>query len=385
MAVKKWATTNGTVWSFNGSIVTSLVDSENPQGIPPSTIRLKFSDPNYNPSTHTFYVTGSSSTPANISWRQVSSEPNVWDGYYPPYAAGAYTSWQSMFQGEFNDHTNVVEVVGANLDGVYRATNLFANCSSLLSVSSFDFGSAIECQGMFKNCTNLRTVGDIAIHGDDLYSGTTHVGFPSVYEMFEDCSSLTTVGNITLDHMTSLQDMFYRCQALTSMGTVYAPEAEDLQNTFYLCSSLANWPSITISPNASNFVGTFYTCNALTSCPISSDLLNKATNCTTMFAYCRSLTAFPIFDMSQVTRMSQMFQECVSITGSIPAYDLRNIDACNSAFSGCTNVSGGILDTYNRFMSYTIQPTSHSSTFKSCGTNSQTGSAELAQIPSDWK
>ena len=382
MAVKKWATTNGTVWSFNGSIVTSLVDSENPQGIPPSTIRLKFSDPNYNPSNHTFYVL---SDPANISWRQVSSEPNVWDGYYPPYRSGAYTSWQSMFQSKFNDHTNIVEVVGANLEGVYRATQLFDSCSSLLSVSSFDFGSAIECQGMFKNCTNLRTVGDIAIHGDDLYDGTTHAGFPSVYQMFEKCSSLTTIGNVTLDHIISLENLFYDCTSLTSIGTLYAPEAVNLHSTFCNCTSLAICPPMTISTTASNFNSTFYHCGALTACPIIPTFLNNATNCGAMFAYCRSLTAFPEFDMSHVTSMSSMFISCESITGSIPVYDLRNVDNCGSAFNGCKNVSGGILDTYNRFMSYTIQPTEHRMCFSVCGSNTQTGSAELAQIPSDWK
>jgi len=382
MAVKKWATTNGTVWSYNGTIVTSLVDSENPQGIPPSTIRLKFSDPTYNPSTHTFYVLD---TPANISWRQVSSEPNVWDGYYPPYAAGYYTSWQSMFQSEFNDHTNLVEIVGANLQGVYRATQLFANCSSLISVASFDFGSAIECQGMFKNCTNLRTVGDIGIHGDDRYSGTSHTGTPGVFEMFEKCSSLTTIGNVTLDHVTSLENLFYNCSGLTSIGTIYAPEAVNLHNTFGNCESLANGPSITVSQNAYNFNSTFYSCDALTACPISSTFLNNATRCDAMFAYCRSLTAFPEFDTSHITTISQMFQACESITGSIPVYDFRNVDDCDAAFSGCTNVSGGILDTYNRFMSYAIQPTEHKSCFKDCGSNNQTGSAELAQVPSDWK
>lgn len=382
MAVKKWATTNGTVWSFNGTIATSLVDSENPQGIPPSTIRLKFSDPNYNPSTQTFYVFD---RPAPISWRQVSSEPNVWDGYYPPSRAGLYTSWAEMFKNAFNDHTNVVEIVGANLDGVSNVQQLFMGCSSLLSVTSFDFGSAVYCQGMFTNCTNLRTVCDIGIHGDEIHQGPNIIGHLNVEEMFKDCTALTTIGNVTLDHMTSLEEMFSGCTSLTSMGTVYAPEAWYLRLAFYNCSSLANWPSITVSPNASNFHSTFYQCSAMTTCPISSNLLNNATECHSMFNSCRALTAFPVFDMRHVTSMAYMFQSCESITGSIPAYDLRNVDSCESAFNGCKYVSGGILDTYNRFMSYTIQPTSYSACFKNCGSNTQTGSAELAQIPSSWK
>ena len=219
----------------------------------------------------------------------------------------------------------------------------------------------------------------------DLYDGTTHAGFPSVYQMFEKCSSLTTIGNVTLDHIISLENLFYDCTSLTSIGTLYAPEAVNLHSTFCNCTSLAICPPMTISTTASNFNSTFYHCGALTACPIIPTFLNNATNCGAMFAYCRSLTAFPEFDMSHVTSMSSMFISCESITGSIPVYDLRNVDNCGSAFNGCKNVSGGILDTYNRFMSYTIQPTEHRSCFSACGSNTQTGSAELAQIPSDWK
>lgn len=384
MAVKKWATTNGTVWSFNGSVVTSLVDSDNPQGIPPSTIRLKFSDPTYNPSTHTFYDF-TSGNPANISWRQVSSEPNIWDGCYPPSRSGILLSWQALFKDTFNDHTNLVEVVGANFDGVMNLRELFEGCSSLISVATLDFGTAIDCERMFYACNNLRTVGDISIHGDDIYSGTSHIGFTSVDSMFRSCSSLTTVGNITVDHVDSLSMMFSGCSNLTSIGTIYAPEAMDINHAFASCNSLSNIPSITISPNADLFNMTFSSCYSLTTCPISSSLLNNATNCSYMFSSCTSLTTFPVFDMSHVVSMDSMFSGCTSLTGSIPAYDLRNVDSCNAAFNNCNNVSGGILDTYNRFMSYTIQPSSHTSCFRSCGSNTQTGSAELAQIPSSWK
>lgn len=374
MAVKKWATTNGTVWSFNGSVVTSLVDSDNPQGIPPSTIRLKFSDPTYNPSTQTFYdfISGN---PANISWRQVSSEPNIWDGCYPPSRSGILISWKYLFQRAFNDHTNLVEVVGANFAGIMNVTGLFDSCSSLISVASLDFGTAIECEGMFSGCKNLRTVGDIGMH----------VGFAEVKGMFKSCSSLTTVGNITVDHVDNLDYMFYDCKSLTSLGTIYAPEAESLRETFSNCNSISTIPPITISPNADIFSGTFVSCHSLTTCPISSSLLNNATNCADMFNGCRSLTTFPVFDMSHVGSMTSMFSGCTSITGSIPAYDLRSVDSCDGAFNNCTNVSGGILDTYNRFMSYTIKPTRYASCFKDCGSSTQTGSQELAQIPSSWK
>lgn len=383
MAVKKWATTNGTVWSFNGSIVTSLVDSENPQGIPPSTIRLKFSDPTFNPSNYTYPSVPSGN--ANISWTQVSSEPNVWDGCYPPYASGVYTTWQGLFQGKFNDHTNTVEVVGANLDRVTDVNLLFKNCSSLLSVGTIDFGTAVNCDGMFSGCSNLRTVGDIIILGDDIFDDhNTHIGFTRVGSMFENCTSLTTVGNVRLEHMTSMEYMFDGCRSLTTIGNVYAPKVVNLAWAFHNCESLVTMPSVTLSNLARIFYSSFNNCRSLQSCPIVSSLDN-ATNCENMFNNCHALSAFPTFSASKVTTIASMFYGCDSLTGSIPSYDFRNVNDCKYAFAGCTALSGGILDTYDRFMSYEIQPTVYTHCFQNCGIGTQTGSAELAQIPSDWK
>lgn len=376
MAVKKWATTNGTVWSYNGTIVTSLVDSENPQGIPPSTIRLKFSDPNYNPTTQSF--------DSNLVWTQVSASPNVWDAWYGPTSPSYQTSWAAFFYNKFNDHTNTVEVVGANFSGIFNVSQLFARCSSLLSVGNIDFGDAIVAQGMFDYCSNLRTVGDIVILGSPIYDQGGHATFQvNIYQMFEYCDKLTTVGNIRIDHASSLEAMFYRCYSLRTIGTVYAPEVIKLESMFYGCNSLEVIPSMTLSDSAYNFSRSFYNCSSLTSCPIVSSMDN-AIYCDSTFYNCRAMTSLPAFSGRQITDISNMFSQCVSLTGTIPAYDFRNVDKCSNAFKDCRSLSGGALATYNRFMSYEIQPTEYNNCFTNCGIDTQTGSAELAQIPTSW-
>ena len=56
----------------------------------------------------------------------------------------------------------------------------------------------------------------------------------------------------------------------------------------------------------------------------------------------------------------------------------------NSVFYGATNVADGALDQYTYWSTYNTNISNHSATFKDCGSNSQTGLAELNQIPVGW-
>ena len=57
----------------------------------------------------------------------------------------------------------------------------------------------------------------------------------------------------------------------------------------------------------------------------------------------------------------------------------------NYTFRNCTHVDGGALALYQQASSQTTPPSNHNGTFNNCGSNSNTGRVELAQIPSDWK
>jgi len=54
-------------------------------------------------------------------------------------------------------------------------------------------------------------------------------------------------------------------------------------------------------------------------------------------------------------------------------------------FVRCYAVESGALALYQQASTQTNPPSSHSNTFRDCGSNTTTGAAELAQIPSDWK
>lgn len=108
------------------------------------------------------------------------------------------------------------------------------------------------------------------------------------------------------------------------------------------------------------------------------------TNMYCMFNRCSSLTTVSLFDTSNVSNVGGMFRDCSALQ-SVPLLDTSKITNMRTMFYNCTNVQSGALALYQQASSQTNPPSNHDRTFSNCGSNTQTGSAELAQIPSDWK
>lgn len=103
-----------------------------------------------------------------------------------------------------------------------------------------------------------------------------------------------------------------------------------------------------------------------------------------MFRNCYALTSVSLFDTSNVWNMEEMFRYCRSLT-TIPLFDTSRVNSVNYMFQECTNVESGALALYNQMSTQADPPHSHNQTFRNCGSDTVTGAAELAQIPSDWK
>ena len=134
--------------------------------------------------------------------------------------------------------------------------------------------------------------------------------------------------------------------------------------------------------NVTDMQNMFRNCTALQSVPLFDT--SKVWNMISMFGYCEHLTTVPLFDTSNVTTMSGMFFRCTSLT-SIPLFNTSKVTDMNNTFGQTLNVEGGALALYQQASTQTNPPSSHSQTFFNCGSNTQTGAAELAQIPNDWK
>jgi surface protein len=126
----------------------------------------------------------------------------------------------------------------------------------------------------------------------------------------------------------------------------------------------------------------FYYCTSLTTVLLFDT--SSVTNMAGMFGECRSLTTVPLFDTSNVTDMYGMFEGCRSLT-SIPLFDTSSVTNMSSMFRDCTNVETGALALYQQASTQATPPSYHTRTFMNCGSNTVTGAAELAQIPSGWK
>lgn len=109
-----------------------------------------------------------------------------------------------------------------------------------------------------------------------------------------------------------------------------------------------------------------------------------------LFTSCNHLTEVALFDTSSATNMGSMFLNCSSLT-SIPLFDTSSVTDVSYMFNRCTNVESGALAMYNQFAALGEQITNKGSAsglnslpFYDCGSNTTTGAAELAQIPSSW-
>lgn len=125
----------------------------------------------------------------------------------------------------------------------------------------------------------------------------------------------------------------------------------------------------------------FVRCRSLTNVPWFNT--SSVTTMKYMFYECNILTNVPLYDTSNVLSMQEMFNNCRALT-SIPLFNTSKVTNMNYMFINCTNVQSGALALYQQASTQTTPPTNHTRTFTNCGSNTQTGAAELAQIPSDW-
>lgn len=136
--------------------------------------------------------------------------------------------------------------------------------------------------------------------------------------------------------------------------------------------------NITGVTNISNI---FNNCTSLTTVQLFDT--SNVTDMSQMFSYCTALTSVPLFDTSKATNLRTMLAGCTALT-SVPLFDTSKATNMNFMFSGCTNVQSGALALYQQASTQATPPSNHNNTFYNCGINTQTGAAELAQIPSSW-
>lgn len=120
------------------------VDPYNPLGLPPYTIRCKFTQ-GHTPSCSPYYPHG---------WDnlvQVDQSENVWDITVNTNNWGDST-------GAMYSQSELLEVLGANTTGVTSMRDCFGHCDKLTSVAIFDTSSVTNMSIMFDSCESLTTL-----------------------------------------------------------------------------------------------------------------------------------------------------------------------------------------------------------------------------------
>lgn len=374
--------------SFGGKILTvggnalsiSSVDPYNPLGLPYYTVRAQFSE-GYTPST-----------PASGSATQVSSSPNVWDLTYLGW------DWSNIFK----NNTDLLVVLGANTHGQFRDVNdmssMFEGCTNLTSVALFDTSSVVRTRNMFYNCKKVTALPD--------FDTTRCWDFA---QMFYHCETLAACPNISTTYRSqtttlTVNSMFSGCYAITSVPLLDLNGAENTTSMFRGCSSLTTVPLFDLS-TVTNAASMFEACIGLTTIPQFD--LSSASNLNMMFYNCTSLATVPLIDTSSATSMSKMFYGCSALTSvaqlntstvenfqemfydctaltAVPLFNTSSATNVSYMLSGCTEVASGTLSLYQQMSSQSTPPSNYTNCFRNCGSNTVTGAAELAQIPSSW-
>ena len=97
----------------------------------------------------------------------------------------------------------------------------------------------------------------------------------------------------------------------------------------------------------------------------------------------KSLIECPIYDTSKVTTMQSMFCYCLNLK-TVPLFDTSKVENVIRMFDTCLKVESGAYAFYEQASSQENPPLDYYNAFWCCGSDTQTGQADLAKIPKNW-
>lgn len=113
------------------------------------------------------------------------------------------------------------------------------------------------------------------------------------------------------------------------------------------------------------------------------DVYKSGTSFESLLDGCNNVIEILGANTTGITNMQWMFSACTQLT-NILIFDTSSVTNMNYMFLSCYNVESGALALYQQASSQTNPPSNHNQTFYSCGSDTVTGAAELAQIPTSW-
>ncbi|WP_413854788.1 hypothetical protein, partial [Candidatus Ruminimicrobium bovinum] len=95
------------------------------------------------------------------------------------------------------------------------------------------------------------------------------------------------------------------------------------------------------------------------------------------------LTSIPPFDLRNAINLEDAFGNNLGIT-EVPEIDAPKATDIRHIFMNCVNVESGAYAQYLRFSGQAKPPAQYDKAFLNCGSDTESGRAELQQIPASW-
>lgn len=278
-------------------------------------------------------------------------------------------------------------------------------CDELEYVNNFDTSKVTDASLAFNNCYNLKKVPLL----DTGKMANVTLMFSYCYNVEEGALALYTRMSSQATPPSSYSDTFYKCGENTTTGAAELAQIPTSWGGTYDPYNPLGLPSHTIRVKfSSGYTPSMGDSQTLVDADKNvwdiyknSDSWNNlfedngnviavlgantngVNNMNAMFFYCNSLGTVQLFDTSKVTDMRAMFNNCISLT-SIPLFNTSKALDVRRMFNNCTLVESGALALYQQASTQANVPYNHSEMFSNCGSYTETGVAELAQIPQSW-
>lgn len=233
--------------------------------------------------------------------------------------------------------------------------------------------------GEEEEATRPRYYSTVLVEG----TNDTYDVYAELYNPFNhilsNCINVTEIVSADSSGVEDFSYMCFLCRNLTKVALFDTSSATSVAGMFAMCTSLPTVPLFNTS-NVTDFSSMFWESSAVTGVP----LFNTSNGVDmSWFLTGTSITECPLFDTSKATSLDSFIGDCYELL-YVP--DL-NVSSCIDADWICigdTKVISGALNLYNKLAALNPVP-SHDQSFTNCGSDTTTGAAELAQIPSDWK
>lgn len=146
---------------------------------------------------------------------------------------------------------NILTIPALKTAGVTNMAEMFAYCSSLLSVLSLDTSSAEDMDSMFYNCSMLESV-----------SRLNTINVTNMAWMFGGCSALGTISGLDCKNVKNTSNMFNSCKSLKSVGQLDTQNVTNMKKMFSDCIKLERIEGLDFS-SVTEVMNIFYNCNSL--------------------------------------------------------------------------------------------------------------------------